>query len=392
MTQRVGHVRQWSVARRAAVGAAAVAAANLFWNVGFEIAVRIPGTAVYLNEDFTGTYRLWTWGFFLGFALIALMSLWLDDGKEETGNFPAHLLFQFFAIASTGAAYLLGMQTTALWQISFLAAGMAGILLFDLSVVVAGLSSFALLVISGIVVEQVAFLPAAPLFAKLPTTDGPLATWWQVGQAATSMLMIGSTIGVCGLLILRSRQQEKLLRKLSNTDDLTRVPNRRHFLDRLESEFDRSRRHGNTLSFVMIDLDFFKAINDEYGHLVGDRVLATIAGVIKSCLRGSDLLGRYGGEEFALMLPETSLEGAIKVAERCRALIEDTQIVVGGTVFFTVTASMGIVCSDNQDVRVLDDMIRLSDEALYQAKAAGRNRIIAAQASTRSAAGNGTTG
>ncbi|MCB0219539.1 MAG: GGDEF domain-containing protein [Chrysiogenetes bacterium] len=392
VTHRVGHVRQWSVARRAAVGAAAVAAANLLWNFGFEIAVHVPGTAAYLNENFAGTYRLWTWGFFLGFSLIALIGLWLDDDQEETGNFPAHLFLQFFAIASTASAYLLGMQTTALWQISFLAAGMAGILLFDMQVVVAGLTSFALLVIAGIVVEQTAVLPAAPLFAKLPTTEGLLATWWQVGQAATSMLMIGTTIGVCGFLVVRSRRQEKLLRKLSNTDDLTRVPNRRHFLDRLESEFDRSRRHGNTLSFVMIDLDFFKAINDEYGHLVGDRVLATIAGVIKSCLRGSDLLGRYGGEEFALMLPETDLKGAIRVAERCRALIEDTQIVVGGTVFFTVTASMGIICSDNPDIRVLDDMIRLSDEALYQAKAAGRNRIVAAQPVAKSAAGNGTHG
>lgn len=392
MTQRASRRHHWSIARRVAAVSAAVTAACLLWNLGFEIAVRVPGSTDYLNPSFTNDYRLWCWSFLAGFALLTLLALWLDDGTDETGNFPAHLLFQFFAFASTGSAYLLGMQTTALWQICFLAAGITGILLFDLNVVVVGLLSFAVMVIAGVSFEQTGLLPAAPLFSKLPTNGGPLAGWWEVGQAATSMAMIATILGLCGFLVVRSRRQEELLRKLSNTDDLTHVPNRRHFLERLTAEFDRTRRHGGNLSFVMIDLDHFKAINDEYGHLVGDRVLATIAGVIKSCLRGSDLLGRYGGEEFALMLPETDADGAVMVAERCRSMIENTQIVVGGTVFFTVTASMGLISANHEDVNSLDDMIRLSDEALYAAKAHGRNQVVLSNGAAKSVAGNGTHG
>jgi diguanylate cyclase (GGDEF)-like protein len=174
------------------------------------------------------------------------------------------------------------------------------------------------------------------------------------------------------------REKNGRLEELSNTDGLTRVVNRRHFMELLNLEFLRARRYGSTMSYVMVDIDHFKQINDKHGHQVGDQALVSVAAALSSDLRRNDLVGRYGGEEFALLLPETGTEGARTVAERYRKRIED--LVLGmPNGELRLTASMG-VAELNDSMTDTDALVRWADTALYEAKNRGRNRVVIATA------------
>jgi diguanylate cyclase (GGDEF)-like protein len=165
----------------------------------------------------------------------------------------------------------------------------------------------------------------------------------------------------------------KEIQDLAITDGLTGLFNRRHFYQMANLEFQRSSRYNRPLSLLMIDVDLFKRINDTYGHLVGDKVLNNVAQKCLLKVRGGDLAGRYGGEEFSLLLPETNEASALALAERLRATIAETPLVIGqGQV--KITVSIGVAQKDSE-CNNLEELLRRSDEALYIAKNAGRNCV-----------------
>ena len=172
-------------------------------------------------------------------------------------------------------------------------------------------------------------------------------------------------------------QRTEILKWLSITDPLTGLYNRRYFIEQIELEFKRSKRYSRDLSLLMLDIDHFKLVNDNYGHQIGDIVLRKISSVIINLLRDSDLAFRYGGEEFMIILPETKSEDAINVAERMKQEIMNTQHNYG-SINFTVTTSIGIVSiKDMMDkFETIDDIIKKVDDNLYKAKNSGRNTII----------------
>lgn len=173
------------------------------------------------------------------------------------------------------------------------------------------------------------------------------------------------------------REKNRELEDLSRRDPLTGVANRRAFHELLDAEFARCARYGRPFSFMMVDLDHFKNVNDTHGHQAGDLALITTAKTLVGQLRTNDMVGRYGGEEFAVILPETAHSGAMLVAERCRVKIASTPLIYADTVF-SVTASMGLASVPDPRASTTEAMIRLADEALYDAKRQGRNRLIAA--------------
>ncbi len=165
------------------------------------------------------------------------------------------------------------------------------------------------------------------------------------------------------------------LERLAMTDDLTGVSNRRHFLARLESERQRVLRYQHRVSLAILDLDHFKQVNDRYGHPVGDAVLKHFTGLLRSHLRGEDVIGRLGGEEFALLMPETTSTGAQIVLERTRHALaqERMDFIVPGLVY---TFSAGIAELPLAESPACDHWIQVADQALYRAKADGRNRTV----------------
>ncbi len=170
----------------------------------------------------------------------------------------------------------------------------------------------------------------------------------------------------------RKRVQAELER-LATTDSLTGVYNRHQLVSLAEIEFERARRYKHPTSTIMLDIDYFKQINDTYGHATGDKVLLSLAQLLTREVRTSDLVARYGGEEFMLLLPETSLEKAQEMAERIRFTVADTPFMVDGqTIRFTI--SLGVTSSESvgQD---FESLLKEADRLMYQAKQSGRNRI-----------------
>ena len=172
---------------------------------------------------------------------------------------------------------------------------------------------------------------------------------------------------------LKDAQAE--LKKLATTDYLTGINNQRSFLEIGENEIKRAERFRHPLGVIMFDIDFFKRVNDEYGHAAGDEVLARIVGVCRNVLRVTDTFGRLGGEEFAVLLPHTDIDGAKTVAEYLRASIEMTQIGFAAEII-KVTASFGVTELGDADTQMRIVLDR-ADRLLYEAKNAGRNCVAA---------------
>jgi diguanylate cyclase (GGDEF)-like protein len=162
--------------------------------------------------------------------------------------------------------------------------------------------------------------------------------------------------------------------RLAIIDGLTEVPNKRYLLEFLARELSRSERHHRPLSLVLFDIDRFKAINDEHGHLCGDHVLRDLAGRLRHVVRAEELLARYGGEEFAAVLPECSREDALAVGERFRKLIEEQPFNFDGAPV-PVTISVGVASIQGGEAITPNELVERADEKLYEAKRAGRNRV-----------------
>ncbi|RHX83521.1 diguanylate cyclase [Leptospira stimsonii] len=166
------------------------------------------------------------------------------------------------------------------------------------------------------------------------------------------------------------------LEELSYIDPLTRIFNRRYFDEQIRLAWSRSARHHSPLSLLMIDVDFFKQYNDTYGHVEGDRALISVAREIRASLRrANDMVNRYGGEEFAVILPDTPIEGAVVVALNILEKVEALNIAHLKSHFSKLTVSIGISCNTEPSIRSVQDLIGIADKNLYDAKESGRNHI-----------------
>ena len=170
------------------------------------------------------------------------------------------------------------------------------------------------------------------------------------------------------------KRANELLKKLTNIDHLTKLFNRRYLAEILDGEFFRARRNAESLSLIILDIDYFKKVNDCYGHQNGDIVLAAVAELSQRQLRAYDSAARYGGEEFVLVIPGTPQDGALLVAERLRQAVLEFHFPAPMS-DLTLTISLGVASYPSALVDSVDSLFRQADEALYRAKQNGRNRV-----------------
>ena len=190
-------------------------------------------------------------------------------------------------------------------------------------------------------------------------------------------LQIGShTVLKFSLQDQLEEQYQRSIYESATRDGLTRLFNKKYFVDMLRKEFAYCLRHRVPISVLMFDVDHFKAVNDTYGHLAGDYVLARIAQRVNDTVRAEDLLARYGGEEFAVLLREQNETQALKCAERCRKAVDGSDFIFSG-VPIRSTISLGVATLTDGEYNTPDELVGAADQYLYRAKRAGRNRVDA---------------
>lgn len=211
----------------------------------------------------------------------------------------------------------------------------------------------------------------APVFSeKLNTSNIYKNTFWIGSMAFLYLPIFIVCTALFEILLTQWRNREQEIKIISEKDGLTNVYNRRSISEKL-SLLDL---HELSYSIVLLDLDHFKTINDSYGHDIGDRVLRRVASILAQNIRHKDMVGRFGGEEFILILNEDDLSVVKEVAERCRHQIEKTEVQVHNDLSISITASLGIAVG-NQQKNNHENIVRLADQALYLAKSSGRNQV-----------------
>lgn len=217
-------------------------------------------------------------------------------------------------------------------------------------------------------------LQVAGIITFEPLFSGPANYYTTLTCILGSACYVAYEAAIMACLVRAWKSRESGVVHLSLTDALTGVANRRRILELLELEFAERRGDSQHLGLIMVDIDHFKKINDSHGHQAGDRVLQAAATSLRGCLRQQDHIGRYGGEEFLILLPATTPQVAEQIAERCRRTI--AELVPPGGLPLTLTASLGVVSHPRQRAKNADWLIQQADSAMYEAKKLGRNRVV----------------
>jgi diguanylate cyclase (GGDEF)-like protein len=332
-----------------------------------------------------------------GIAVLLAAAVWLYRRRVESRVFQ-FVVMQYYALSLISMGYYIGMLS---FPAGIMLAGspLVGLIFFEIRIVLWSLGVGMLAFLGYTYATALGHIPYAPLIADSLSPYHPATPFWVFSYynfvlptMAVSIVLADQTLG-------RWRQRGEQVAELSRTDPLTGVHNRRSILRQLDRALDHSGPSA-PLTVVMVDLDHFKRINDGWGHPAGDRVLREAARALEACLRQSDALGRYGGEEFLMVLPATTLEGGTILAERCRQRLAELVIFGEEGMRIPVTASFGLACSEEEaagppgsaeaasaaadaaaaalavaDPAAADRLIRRADAALYRAKASGRNRV-----------------
>lgn len=348
--------------------------------------------AIALTPQYLALPVAWTLLGLYGLHITVLAScLWLArERRRRENDWPAfeNIIVASFVINIMLTSYLTGTHFTEGLLLFFLGVNIASALARVAKiraaywVVFVTLTTFATIDFSGI------FNHAPLLTRSVYQPDGSPVIGWLFIEVTVAAILV-AILYLSILLISRWVERESLYREMSNVDGLTRLTNRRCFIERAENELARAKRLSSdtqtSLACIMLDLDHFKRINDTWGHHAGDAVLVAASEIMMANARRYDEVGRYGGEEFAILLPGVTLEIAAGIAERLRKNISDAVVEVdGGRI--NISASFGVACYPAHAIYDLNDLLKAADQALYEAKRGGRNRVILAKTANQDGA------
>lgn len=301
---------------------------------------------------------------------------WLLRRHDRHNRFYTLACINFFGLSYLGVGMMMGLYNPVVGLV-LVGSPLTGFILFDFRRVSASLLAHVVLILILCWLTVEGLLPYAPLLYADPVTLFYQSAYWLNSMLLFSLPYLAMVFGFNYVLLHRWRLREQQIQALAVTDPLTGLCNRRALFERFSQELARCRRNGSTVTVCVMDLDYFKQINDRYGHFTGDRVLAMVARVMRNTLRETDSLGRIGGEEFVMLLPDTDEAGAIVVIERFREQLARSSVLAGdpGEVV-RVTGSFGITCAGPHDTLDEAALYSRADRALYQAKEQGRDRLV----------------
>ncbi|MFZ5724142.1 MAG: diguanylate cyclase [Pseudomonadota bacterium] len=371
----IGAQREGSLARRAAfVGWMSAPVYLLFslWMLGgCLLAAREPG----LDVRVLGYATLYGFTMTFAWVALALRGLWLDQQRRPDAAY-THVVLWCYALTSALTCYFVG-TLSIISGLVMMGAPLIGMMLFPMRRILIVFGSSLALLLAASVASALDRLPYAPIIdAGLAAGESPSLYYALSGIAGAGLYAVYEALIMMALVSAWHFREAGVLR-LSQIDTLTGIANRRHIIGELETLLDAHAPANEPVAVVMVDIDHFKQINDRHGHIAGDRALAAAAEALRHCLRSSDRIGRYGGEEFLIVLPGATADAAREIAERCRLAVCAAGI-DAGEVTITLTASLGVSSRPAREVRDADHIINLADEAMYLAKQGGRNRVVIA--------------
>lgn len=309
-----------------------------------------------------------------GWVVLSAIGLWLKSQQRNSSLFVTVMVL-YYGISLVPMAYVIGIFTP-LTGVVLVGAPLVGFIMFGFRVVMwsfglnlLGLAGFSALTSLGII-------PYAPLFSPDAGLSYNSEPYWMLSQLVCGVPFIVTAFGITYSLLTRWHAREAEALKLSLTDYLTGASNRRAVLDVIDNELSSVRKDSRPFVVAIMDLDHFKQINDSHGHEVGDRVLVAVVRCLEEVLRDTDCVGRYGGEEFVLVLPGTDGPTAIQVIERVRRAMSELRLDVSDGNEVGVSASFGLYVVEGEPGSAqpsMEDLLMWADEALYEAKAAGRD-------------------
>lgn len=313
-------------------------------------------------------------------AVLILLTLvcWISQRSKFAQLFLSYVSAISFGLSMCLDAYVGGVMSPATSLMMVLAVTI-GLLLFERELVyTSALICFSVL---GWILYQTikGQLVYAPLFITLEMVDPTSATiFWTFSMLWFMFPVLFGGMILLEVLLSQWRKREKNVEWLSKTDPLTGLYNRRTIHDHLMALASTRRTKQQLHAVILLDLDHFKQINDKYGHAVGDDVLKLAAATLQDNIRQEDMVGRFGGEEFIVILNDTSLEQTQNIAERCRTELMKSKLSTSPGL--TITASFGIACFSSGESNI-DQILKQADDALYEAKNQGRNRVVVDQSS-----------
>jgi len=368
----IGSQRDGSAARRAAFVCWMCVPVYLlfaFWSLGgWFIAVDDPT----LDGRILSYSTLY--GFVMTFAWVAaaVYGMQIDNLRRPDEGF-ARLILVGYAATTAFTCYLVG-TLNIISGLVMMGAPLLGLMLFPIAEILALFSVAILAVLGASVASSLGMLPYAPVLnSGLTTTTAP-GLYYAMSGIVGSALYVAYEVLVMAALVSTSRFHESDARAQAVTDPLTGLANRRQILDELERLLMRSDGDEKMLAAIVVDIDDFRRINEEHGHRTGDHVLVTTAWALRNCLRNKDLIGRFDGEEFLVILPDTRPAAAQEVAERCRLAVRHAGIEVDGR-RIELSASVGVAVCTEQHVRDVDHLIRRATQAIAAARANGPDKI-----------------
>ncbi|HEX6592909.1 MAG TPA: GGDEF domain-containing protein [Moraxellaceae bacterium] len=373
--KRLGNPLDWCPVDKAVLCILITIPMLVSWEVWRQFMLASP-LLQYVNAGMLRSYGAVFQGVILLSLALSAVGLLLRRQAAAQRFFP-FLALQFYALSLCYFGYLIGSLSVATGLV--MAGGpLVGFILFPRRTVYPALLAAIGVIAAVSYAGATGALPYAPLFATAMPHSPEAGKVWFYSMVYFSVPQLVSIVLLGDFVMRRWHRRELEVRHLSLTDALTGVRNRRSIMEFLAQEVARSRRAGAPLSVVMVDLDHFKHINDRWGHTTGDRALKAAAHVLMEAVRTTDGVGRYGGEEFMLVLTDTDRDGAHVLAERCRRMLEQVVVPAENGEQLHVTASLGLYCNIKDPGLDADSLIRFADDALYRAKDSGRNRVVLA--------------